>query len=603
MSDDNDRGLTRREWVTIVSAPAIAAALGSTLLTGEAAAVDTLQQQAGRSATGVDDRNLVGARVFNVRDFGAKGDGTALDTDAVQAAIDAATADRGGTVLIPAGDFVVGTIELKSYVTLHVAAGGRLLGSPDPAQYRAGNGIPPGNGNIVLLSAHDADNVTIEGRGTIDGNGAKFYTGRGDMTGPGQNSSQGYFQRPHLMVFHECRNLLMRDVFLTASAYHCVRILSCRHVRFDGVRIHNRVNLNNDGFHFNSCEYVNVTNCNIACQDDACALFGSNKYVTVTNCSFSTRWSIFRFGGGHAENIAISNCVIYETYGCAIKMRCGNRSRFENISFSNLVMKDVTGPISIGLDSTPRRRSSMTTTTTTTTTGSAASGPAGGPAGSAAIVAATAPATAPVKGVARNISFNHIRATVVAVGRTHADLPFTSNFRPGETRSCIVVNGANDETLEQISFSDVHVTYEGGGTAEEAAREVPQLAGEYFEIGTPPAYGLYARGVRGLTLHNVRFDVTNPDVRPAVVFDRVDDASVNGITVDGNPQAAAALRFVDTRDVLVAAPRLLSPAATFLKVEGKASAGIKVDGGDVSKATTPLAAADGAGHVAARGWP
>src|SRR5688572_19785972 len=138
--DDNDRGLTRREWVGIVSAPAIAAALGSTLLTGEAAAVDTLQQP---RRTDSDEANLVGARVFNVRDFGARGDGATLDTGAVQAAIDAATADRGGTVLVPAGDFVVGTIELKSYVTLHVAAGGRLLGSPDPAHYRAGNGIPP----------------------------------------------------------------------------------------------------------------------------------------------------------------------------------------------------------------------------------------------------------------------------------------------------------------------------------------------------------------------------------------------------------------------------------------------------------------------------
>src|SRR5947207_14738579 len=80
----------------------------------------------------------LGARTYNVRAFGAKGDGAALDTAAVQSAIDACARDRGGTVLIPAGDFVVGTIELKSNVTLHLAAAGRLLGSDRPVDYSAG---------------------------------------------------------------------------------------------------------------------------------------------------------------------------------------------------------------------------------------------------------------------------------------------------------------------------------------------------------------------------------------------------------------------------------------------------------------------------------
>jgi hypothetical protein len=74
-------------------------------------------------------------------------------------------------------------------------------------------------------------------------------------------------------------------------------------------------------------------------------LFGSNKFVTVTNCSFSTRWSIFRFGGGECENITVSNCIIYDTYGCPIKIASSGRSRFENMLFSNLVMRNVTGPI------------------------------------------------------------------------------------------------------------------------------------------------------------------------------------------------------------------------------------------------------------------
>src|SRR5438445_12082962 len=98
------------------------------------------------------DKNL-GAKIYNIRDFGAKGDGKTLDTAAVQAAIDACHKDQGGTVLIPAGDFVVGTVELKSNVTLHLAAAGRLMGSGKPEDYSAGKGVPPGNGNVVLLYA------------------------------------------------------------------------------------------------------------------------------------------------------------------------------------------------------------------------------------------------------------------------------------------------------------------------------------------------------------------------------------------------------------------------------------------------------------------
>ena len=503
-----------------------------------------------------------GARVYNIADFGAVGDGNTLNTVAVQRAIDTCTNENGGTVLVPAGDFVIGTIELKSNVTLQIAARGRLLGSAKIEHYKAGNNVPPGNGNIVLISAANAENVRLEGPGTIDGNGAKFFTGHGDMTGPGQNSAAGYYQRPHLLVFYRCRNLVIRDVFLTASAYHCARILQCERVNLDAVRIHNRVNLNNDGFHINSSQYVHVINCDVTCQDDACALFGSNKFVTITNCTFSTRWSVFRFGGGEAENITISNCVIYDTYGCPIKARIGARSRLENIIFSNLVLRNVTGPITLGLDSTRRNQDPN--------------------------------ASPPARGILRNIKFNGIRAMVVAEGKQHEDLPWPQKFRPGETRQCIVLNGVGEDLIENVSFHDVHVTYEGGGTQQEATREVPKLAGEYFEIGTPPAYGMYARNVRGLTLNNVRFEVTTADLRPAVVFDNVSEAAVHALSAVANPKAESLLRFTKAREVLISAAQVLTETGVFLKLIGPDNADITIDGGDISKSAKTVALAGGA---------
>jgi hypothetical protein len=552
---DETNALSRRQWLSRVSLPALATA---------GAGMIGLHATAAPSYAGRD--KMLGAKMYNVRDFGAKGDGKTLDTLAIQAAVDACFRDKGGTVLIPAGDFICGTLELKANVTLHLATSGRLLGSPRREDYTAGKGIPSGNGNIVFLFAVNAENICIEGRGTVDGNGLAFYNGKGDNTGPGQNGVGGNFDRPHLVIFYQCNNLLLRDTFFTASAYHCFRILGCKQVNIDGVRIYNRVNRNNDGFHFNNSKYVHISNCDVQCQDDACALFGSNQFVTITNCSFSTRWSIFRFGGGESKHITVSNCLIYDTYGCPIKISAG-RAQIENFTFSNIVMKNVTGPIGIGFSGASNNNANA------------------------------APNTP--KPYIRNIVFNGIRATVVPKPVNHPDIHFDVKPFDGEQNSCITLNAMGDHYLENISFTDVHVVYAGGGTAEQAAkRDIPKVAAEYFGVwgtapGGPPCYGLYARNVKGLTLQNVRFEYEQPDARPAMVFDNVQDAAVTGFSAQGSA-GVELLRFINTKDVLLTASRLLTPAALFLRVEGASSEGILVDGGDMRKAAMPVAFANGA---------
>lgn len=551
--------LSRRQWLGRVSVPALAAVGASIIGTSATAAVAFNPIPLNEA--------MFGANVYNIRSFGAKGDGKSLDTKAVQNAIDTCNRERGGIVLVPAGDFVIGTIELKSNVTLHLSSQGRLLGSPDKNDYSAGKGIPAGNGNIVLLFAANADNISIEGRGTIDGNGTAFYTGQGDNTGP-NSPGGGYFDRPHLVIFYKCNNLLLRDAFFTKSAYHCFRILQCEQVNIDGIRIYNRVNKNNDGFHFNSCKYVHITNCDVRCQDDACALFGSNQFVTVTNSSFSTRWSIFRFGGGEAQNIAVSNCLIYETYGCPIKISSG-RARLENLSFSNIIMRNVTGPIGIGFS------------------GSANSNGGG---------VNNTPAQA---SFVRNISFNGIRATVVPFPVNHPDIPFDVKMYPGEQFSCITLNALGDNYIENVSFTDVHVTYAGGGSKELAAkREIPQTAREYFTVwdtapSGPPAYGMYARNVKGLTLQNVRFEYQNPEARAAVIFDNVHDAAISNLSVQGSNDAESTIRLVNSSEILFNATRLMTAAKSFLKIEGSTT-DVTVDGGNLNKAGKAVIYSDGA---------
>ena len=272
--------LSRRNWLGL-AVPAAAATVGAGLLTSRASA---------QSVNG--DDKLLGAKIYNVRDFGAIGDGTTLDTVAVQSAIDACNKDQGGTVLVPAGVFVIGTIELKSNVTLHIAAQGKLLGSGDGKQYRAADAIPLegdatlGDGNVGLIFAVNAENITIEGAGTIDGNGALFHPA---VRGTLPPSGRGGNNRPYHVLLHKCKHVIIRDVYLFACAYHSVRVIQSSFVNITGIRIYNRVNGNNDGFHFISSEYVHITNCDVQCQDDACAMFGSCKFITITNSSFSTR--------------------------------------------------------------------------------------------------------------------------------------------------------------------------------------------------------------------------------------------------------------------------------------------------------------------------
>ncbi|HEY2760981.1 MAG TPA: glycosyl hydrolase family 28 protein [Pirellulales bacterium] len=586
MSEEQSRPVSRRRWIGIAGLPAIAAAAEFALESSQAAADDAKGKVDLSKSDGGD---MAGCRVFNIRQFGAKGDGKTLDTSAVQAAIDACTADRGGIVLVPAGTFLIAPIQLKSNVTLHIVADGTLLGSTDPALYQPAEGIPisgdhtMGDGNVGLIHANNAENITIEGAGAIDGQGK-------DLRANGLNG----IRRCHLSLFYKCKHLTIRDVYMYQSSYHTCRIANSSFINIDGLRIFSRVTGNNDGFHFISSEYVTINNCIVRSQDDACALFGSCKYIMVTNSFFSTRWSVFRFGGGEAGNVVVSNCVMDQVFGCPIKLHCDPGSRFENMSFSNIMMKDVTGPISIGAGPA-RLGGGMGAVAATADSKSSDSKSADSKIADSKSGDGATPIDQRPPATVRNISFSNISGTVITKETKLGDTTFTGANRPGEQHSCIQLNCVEGHTIENISLSDIRLTFDGGGTAEHAAqRDLAQTAGEYFALGPMPAYGLWARNVRGLSLSNVRFQLAAPDLRPAVIFDKVQDATLMNLSADGDAQAESLLRLMNSADTLITAPRVLSSTPVFLRVEGADNRNIIVDGGDLTKADKSLVTVDGA---------
>jgi hypothetical protein len=573
MAEDPVPVLSRRKWLSL--APAVAAVGAAGLAQRLPAAV--------KAASPAPNRDL-GTRTYNLRDYGALGDGVALDTAALQSAIDACSHDGGGIVLVPAGVFLIGAAELKNNVTLRICAGGKLLGSGRGIHYHPVDAIPLtgdstlGDGNWALLYAVGAHHITVEGPGMIDGNGEQFRSPvKGQMAPSGLSS----LKRPYHLLFYRCENITVRDIDLFQCAYHSVRIIQSRHIQLSGIHIFNRVNHNNDGFHFISAEHVAISDCEVEAQDDACALFGSCRFITVTNSYFSTRWSVFRFGGGTATMVTVTNCIFHQVFGCPIKLHGGPGSRFENMSFSNCVLDEVTGPIHISIGNYSHRAFAD---------------------GSAAHAKLPTEAAKSAPPIVRNISFSQFRGTVT----THPpDLPMTevkSTYAPGEKLSCIALNCApgSDAILENISFSDIHLTFGGGGTAEAAARrELPALAGEYFALGPLPAYGFYARNARALTLSNLRFEVATPELRPAIFLDHVTDASITALSAQGHP-AVELIRLIGVQDIWISAIRVLSPSGPLLQLEGTENRAITVDGGDASRAQSALALVGGAEPTSAK---
>ncbi len=303
------------------------------------------------------------AATINVLDYGAISDANTLNTDAFQKAVTACVEQKGGTILIPAGIYRTGPIELQSNITLRLETGTVILGSELVADYQVDGRRRP------LVWAQNAANMMICGRGIIDGRGDTFMhldqprTAANDFerrfTRQGEEfmsekfgTSDGpvtYGPRPgRLIAFYNCRDVTMRDVVLKDAPCWTLNFADCENVDIDGVKvINNPVIPNNDGFHFETCRNVHIANCELLCGDDAICVTSVNsrnpgfcENVTVSNCTMSSRSAGVRLGYGMntVRNCVFENLVIRDSNrGIGLFVR--QEGSIENILFNNIVIQ------------------------------------------------------------------------------------------------------------------------------------------------------------------------------------------------------------------------------------------------------------------------
>jgi polygalacturonase len=431
------------------------------------------------------------AENIDVKQHGAVGDGKTLDTIAIQKAIDQANAAGGGIVNLPAGKFVVGTILLKDNVTLHLDDNAELLGTDDLSQYKNVDPFKDGLGAEVgyaMVAAVDAKNVTIEGKGTINGNGkavaaAKSFKG------------EGWGFRPFLVRIVRCDGVKLHDVKLYKSASWTTNFFQSKNVDVQRVTIDSVGNPHNDGFDIDSCENVSINDCDVTSGDDALCLKSTGatpcRNITADNCKLKSNQGAIKLGTesyGGFENVNISNCQIRDTNNGGIKILCVDGGTLQNVTVSDITMDNVKTPIFVRLGA--RLKSFRE--------GDKKKEP----------------------GVLRNVTIRNVRAKAAA----------NAQIMPP---SGIFITGIPDHRIEGLTLANIEIELSGGGTKDDAAAVVDEKIDTYPEINRfgkkLPAYGIFARHVNGLNLTDIRFKLASPDLRPAILCEDVESLQLHGI--------------------------------------------------------------------------
>jgi polygalacturonase len=506
---------------------------------------------------------------YDVRAYGATGDGTALDTAAINKAIDAAAAAGGGTVRFGAGTYASYSIHLKSNVALYLEAGATLLAADPPAEGQPGGYDEPepnawdkyqyfghGHWHNSLIWGENLENIAILGPGRIVGQGlSRGNAGprndpmpgeprppnelepvnpRPRMAGQGGSGGDVAPERPFgypsardvlpdgignkAIALKDCRNVIFRDFTILHGGHFAILATAVDNWTCDNLKI----DTNRDGIDFDCCQNVRVSNCTVNSprDDGICpkSSFGLGhlrpaENITITNCQVS----------GYDEGTLLDGTrqrkLTYKGEMPTGRIKCGTESNggFRNITISNCVFEYCRG---LALESVDGGLMEDITISNITMRdilnapiyirlGARLRGPD------------------PIAvGTARRIKIENIVAHNVAA------------------QSGILFAGLVDHPIEDLSLSNIFIDFVGGGTKEEGERVVPEYEKEYPEparMGTIPAWGLWARHVKNFNVSQLEVRSAKSDLRPVAILDDVVDADLDHVKL---PHAAGASSLV-----------------------------------------------------------
>lgn len=474
--------------------------------------------------------------MFNVRQYGAKGNGKVLDSQAINKAIDAAAKVGGGTVYFPPGVYLAASIHLKSNITLYLEAGSTIEAVHDsiskydlPEPNEAGGNFQDyghSHWKNSLIWGIGLENVSIVGLGLIHGKGlnAGFDRFVDESKGGRKYQDGGPGSANKAIALRDCKNVILRDFSILHGGHFGILATGVDNLTIDNLKI----DTNRDGMDIDCCQNVRITNCSVnAPWDDGICLkasYGLGKVrhcdnITISNCflagnfdegtlldatfkrsapeykSYKTgRIKLGTESNGDFKNITITNCVFDDSRGIAIESVDG--SHIEDVAISNITMRHAANsPIFIRLGSRLR-----------------------------------GPNNPPV-GTIKRISINNV--VVFNASSYHAT----------------TISGLPDHPVEDIRMSNMHIHHQGGGKKEDSELVPKENEKGYPEpgmFGPLPAYGFYFRHVKGIEMHHVTLDYSEPEGRNAFVLEDVQDAYFDHLKIKKGTDNAP---FFDLRKV------------------------------------------------------
>lgn len=463
---------------------------------------------------------------YNVLSFGAVAGGKTMNTTFIQSAIDKANQSGGGTVIVPEGVFLTGSIVLKTGVELRLEKNAVILGSTNPFDYKSLNRWK------ALVLADGQENISITGSGTIDGQGRRLALNVDSLFYVGELDSMHYnlrrkrpneHMRPQNIEMVDCKDVTISGITVKNAACWVQTYDRCTNLTIDKIRVESDAYWNNDGIDISDCKNVKITGCYVNSADDGICLKSHstgfwNDNITISDCTVRSSASAVKFGTastGGFKNVKIENITVFDTYRSAIAIESVDGGILENIEVNYINATNTGNAIFIRLG---HRNSD-------------------GPVGTLRNVR--------IKNVKAQIAFDRPDKDYDLRG---PDLAFFHNPFP-----CSIA-GIPGHKVENVVLENIEITFPGRGNDGLAylpvnrLKDVPEQKAEYPEFsmfGELPAWAFYVRHVNGLVMKNIIVKAEAQDYRPAFVFDDVQNLQLDKVSISkANENSAIVLKDV-----------------------------------------------------------